>query len=86
MKTPTLQEWQSRGKFISILGHDLFVIDEGESKETIVVLHGFPSASFDYYQVLPIWTKKYRVIIHDHPGFGFSSKKIDYSYSLKHLV
>ena len=82
MKAPTLQEWQAYGKYISILGHELFVIDEGDSKETIVVLHGFPSCSYDYYEVLPFWTKKYRVIIHDHPGFGLSSKTMDYSYSL----
>lgn len=80
--TPTFEEWKNRGTTHSILGHDLFVIDEGAGDETIVVLHGYPSCSYDYYAVLPIWTKKYRVIIHDHPGFGLSSKKEKYSYSL----
>ena len=79
---PTFNEWENRGKKISILGHQLFVIDEGQGEETIAILHGYPSCSYDYYAVLPIWTKKYRVVIHDHPGFGLSSKKSDYSYSL----
>ena len=80
--TPTLSEWQSKGQFIKILDHDLFVIDEGNRDETIVILHGYPSCSYDYYLILPILTQKYRVIIHGHPGFGLSSKKSDYSYSL----
>jgi pimeloyl-ACP methyl ester carboxylesterase len=47
------------------------VIDEGNSEETLVILHGYPTSSFDYYKVLPELTKKYRVIVHDHLGFGF---------------
>jgi len=82
MKTPTFDDWKNKGKHISILGHDLFVIDEGKHEETIAVLHGYPSCSYDYYAVLPFFTKKYRVVIHDHPGFGLSSKKAEYSYSL----
>jgi len=59
------------------------VIDEGKQHtETIVVLHGYPSCSYDYYRVLPIWTKTHRVVIHDHPGFGLSNKPLNYSYSL----
>lgn len=79
---PTFQTWQNRGKYIEILGHRLFVIDEGEHEETIVILHGYPSCSYDYYSVLPILTQNYRVVVHDHPGFGLSSKKKEYSYSL----
>ena len=67
---------------MQILGHKLFVIDEGQHPETIAILHGYPSCSYDYYAVLPILTQHYRVVVHDHPGFGLSSKKMDYSYSL----
>jgi len=80
---PTFSTWQSRGTYHQIRQHQLFVIDEGKQhKETVVVLHGYPSCSYDYYAVLPIWTQKYRVIIHDHLGFGLSDKPTDYSYSL----
>jgi len=51
-------------------------------KETLVILHGYPTSSYDYYKVLPQLVKKYRVIIHDHLGFGFSEKPLDFSYSL----
>ena len=76
------EDWKQRGKFIEVFGRNLFVIDEGSAKETMVILHGYPTSSYDYYKVLPELTQKYRIIIHDHLGFGFSDKPLDYSYSL----
>lgn len=78
----TSLEWKTKGKFIKINKHTLFVIDEGNSENTLVILHGYPTSSFDYYKSLPYLTKQYRVIIHDHLGFGFSDKPLNYSYSL----
>lgn len=75
-------DWKNKGKFITVFNKNVFVIDEGNSDETLVILHGYPTSSFDYYKVLPELSKKYRVIIHDHLGFGFSDKPLDYSYSL----
>ena len=78
----TSENWKNKGEFISVFNRNLFVINEGSAKETMVILHGYPTSSYDYYKVLPKLTKKYRVIIHDHLGFGFSDKPLDYSYSL----
>ncbi|QTE23081.1 alpha/beta fold hydrolase [Polaribacter cellanae] len=86
----TSNSWKNKGKSINVFGRKLFVIDTGlvssltekPLKETLVILHGYPTSSYDYYKVLPVLIKKYRVIIHDHLGFGFSNKPLDYSYSL----
>ena len=86
----TANEWKSKGEFITVNDRKLFVTDTSsffstEDKvptETMVVLHGYPTSSYDYYKVLPELSKHYRVIIHDHLGFGFSDKPLDYSYSL----
>jgi pimeloyl-ACP methyl ester carboxylesterase len=80
----TASNWKNNGSFININGHSIFVIDTNKngSKDTLVILHGYPTSSYDYYKVLPELSKKYRVIIHDHLGFGFSDKPLDYSYSL----
>lgn len=78
----TFEQWKSSGKFIKVNQHQLFFIDKGTSDNVMVILHGYPTSSFDYYKVLPELTKYYRVIIHDHLGFGFSDKPLDYSYSL----
>lgn len=86
----TANDWKSKGEFITVNDRKLFVIDtssffSSDNKiptETMVILHGYPTSSYDYYKVLPELSKHYRVIIHDHLGFGFSDKPLDYSYSL----
>ena len=78
----TIEKWESLGKYISIRNHKIFAIDTGGDSEALVVLHGYPSASIDYYKILELWKSDFRVIIHDHLGFGLSDKPRDYSYSL----
>lgn len=80
----TALDWKNNGSFINIGTHAIFIIDTDKNalKETLVILHGYPTSSYDYYKVLPELSKKYRVIIHDHLGFGFSDKPQGYSYSL----
>lgn len=80
---PTLDAWQSRGRYREVLGHRLFVIDTGpRDAPVITVLHGFPSASWDYWRVLPALAVSHRVVLYDQPGFGLSAKPRDYAYSI----
>ena len=82
----TSNEWKSKGKFIQVNNNRLFVIDSNNgintSQKSMVILHGYPTSSFDYYKVLPELSINYRVILHDHLGFGFSDKPKDVDYSL----
>ena len=78
----TTLNWKDRGTFYSVSNKKIFVIDEGTSKDVLVILHGYPTSSFDYEKILPELSKHYRVIIHDHPGFGFSDKPDSLTYSL----
>lgn len=78
----TVNNWKNKGKMFTVFGRNIFVIDEGNSKENLVILHGYPTSSYDYFKVLPELSKHYRVIIHDHLGYGFSDKPLNYSYSL----
>ena len=82
----TSKKWEKLGKYTKVFDRIIFMIDyENQSdskKETLVILHGYPTSSYDYHKVLPQLAKKYRVILHDHLGFGFSEKPLDFSYSL----
>lgn len=82
----TSKKWEKLGKYTKVFDRTIFMIDyENQSdskKETLVILHGYPTSSYDYHKVLPQLAKKYRVILHDHLGFGFSEKPLDFSYSL----
>jgi haloalkane dehalogenase len=67
---------------ISIQGHDLSFLDQGQGR-VIVMLHGNPTWSFYYRNLAILLQEKYRVIVPDHMGCGFSDKPQDYSYTLK---
>lgn len=78
-----LKNWKKRGRFLNIAGKEVFFITAGDEKNpTLMILHGFPSFSYDFHAVLPALSEHFYVIIHDHPGFGLSGKPPDYSYSL----
>lgn len=67
---------------ISIQAHNLSFLDQGQGR-VIVMLHGNPTWSFYYRNLAILLQKKYRVIVPDHMGCGFSDKPQDYSYTLK---
>ncbi len=84
---PDAAAWRAQGRFLQAGNHRLFVIDEGpRDAPVLLVLHGFPSCSFDFWRVLPALSRQFRVILHDHPGFGLSGKPADYSYSYSLLA
>jgi len=80
---PALAAWRDSGRVVSVLGHDVFVVERGhEHVDTIVILHGFPTSGFDFAGVIDRLAERHRVIVHDHLGFGLSDKPERWSYSL----
>lgn len=78
----TVKQWEARGRRISVGDVDVFMIDTGGPGDTLLVIHGFPSSSFDYRHVLPAFVDAgLRVILLDLPGYGLSDKP-DHVYSL----
>ncbi len=60
---------------------NLFVAIKGVGKP-ILVLHGFPTSSYDFLRVAPYLLSDYQLIFFDYPGFGFSDKPKTITYSL----
>ena len=83
LDSTTPKQWQSRGQIKTLLGRSIFVVDEGaKTLPTIVLLHGFPTASWDW---VPIWTslsRNYRLIALDMLGFGLSEKPNHRNYTI----
>lgn len=54
----------------------------------LLLLHGFPTSSFQYRELIPRLADRYRVIAPDLPGFGFTEvpAKRQYKYSFDSLV
>lgn len=52
---------------------NIFYREAGDrSKPTILLLHGFPSSSHQYRNLIPVLANEYHVIAPDYPGFGHS--------------
>lgn len=43
-----------------------------EGKPVLLLLHGFPSSSFMFRNLIPLLAKDYRIVAPDLPGFGFT--------------
>ncbi|MFT4570691.1 MAG: pimeloyl-ACP methyl ester carboxylesterase [Hyphomicrobiaceae bacterium] len=75
------------GRRTSIGGHGYHYLDEG-SGETLVMVHGNPTWSFYYRNLVSAFRDQYRTLVPDHIGCGFSDKPDDahYSYTLGQRV
>jgi pimeloyl-ACP methyl ester carboxylesterase len=50
----SLEEWHAGGERLPVLGHTLFVRQDGPSDGApITLIHGFPTSSHDWVAVLP---------------------------------
>jgi pimeloyl-ACP methyl ester carboxylesterase len=54
----------------------------------VLLLHGFPTSSFQYRELIPRLADRYRVIAPDLPGFGFTEipEKRQYKYTFDALA
>ncbi len=60
-------------KTADVAGLRVFYREAGDpSKPTIVLLHGFPSSSYQFHDLIPLLADRFHVIAPDYPGMGFS--------------
>ncbi len=78
----SLEGWQQGGKWFTYEGHAIFSRMAGEG-EPLILLHGFPTASWDWSRLWPMLTQRYSVFAPDLLGFGFSDKPTNYPYSIE---
>ena len=72
--------------FYNYKEHAVFYIDQessaADSENTVVLIHGFPTASYDWWKIWDQLIANFRVITVDMTGFGFSDKPKNYDYSI----
>ncbi|WP_405575103.1 alpha/beta hydrolase [Streptomyces sp. NBC_01167] len=60
-------------RYATVRGQRLFYREAGPSgAPTVVLLHGFPTSSFMFRNLIPLLADRYHVIAPDHLGFGLS--------------
>jgi len=70
-------------------GLNLFYREAGPvDAPAVVLLHGFPSSSHMYRNLIPVLATRYHVIAPDYPGFGYSDapKAEEFEYTFDHLA
>jgi len=70
-------------------GLKLFYREAGpKDAPTVVLLHGFPSSSHMFRELIPRLSDKYHVVAPDYPGFGYSDAPSpdQYAYTFDHLA
>lgn len=73
---------------VKVDGVDIFYREAGDPKQpTILMLHGFPSSSSQYRDLIPLLARSYHVVAPDYPGFGHSAQppREQYRYSFDQL-
>lgn len=79
------EEYPFQSHFLKLNNHSYHYIDEGKG-EVLLMLHGNPTWSFFYRNLVKYFSKNYRVIVPDHLGCGLSEKPQDYEYTLKNHI
>ena len=78
-----------RYETVAVDGLDIFYRTAGDpAHPAILLLHGFPSSSHMFRDLLPLLADRYRVVAPDLPGFGFSSApaREKFAYTFDHLA
>lgn len=77
--------WERMGAYHQVAGRRVFVVDTGrpatERAEPLLVIHGFPTSSFDFAHLVPRLAEDRRVVLVDLLGHGLSDKP-DIAYSM----
>ncbi|KAI2629980.1 alpha/beta-hydrolase [Hypoxylon sp. NC1633] len=74
---------------VKVDGVEIFYRHAGQpTAPVILLLHGFPSSSFMFRNLIPLLARSYRVIASDLPGYGFTEVPAErgYQYTFENLA
>jgi pimeloyl-ACP methyl ester carboxylesterase len=83
--------WRARGGYFSWRPNgseasavEIFHVESGEEDApALLLVHGFPTSSIDWFDVVDRLGERFRVCALDFPGHGFSDKPRAWGYSLR---
>ena len=60
---------------VEVAGVEIFYREAGDPNfPTLLLLHGFPTSSHMFRDLIPLLADRYHLIAPDYPGFGYSSR------------
>jgi pimeloyl-ACP methyl ester carboxylesterase len=79
--TERVESWLRAGTIEDVLGHSLYVQRREGDGPLLLFLHGFPSSSYDWRELLAL-RRRNAALAFDCLGFGLSEKPRDHVYTL----
>ncbi len=76
-----LEAWRRRGRTLDFKGFPIRYWEAGQGRP-LLLIHGFPSAAWDWHYLWEPLAQRYRVLVCDLLGFGDSAKPRAHRYSL----
>jgi pimeloyl-ACP methyl ester carboxylesterase len=90
MEFPSLDEMRrTRHRFLEVDGLKIFYREAGaDTSPALLLLHGFPTSSHMFRNLIPALADDYHVVAPDLPGFGFSEApdRAQFRYTFDHLA
>ncbi len=77
----SVRAWRDAGGRIELGSHRFFVREQTGARPGVLLLHGYPSSSYDWRQVIALLPDR-RLTALDFLGFGLSDKPRRHTYSL----
>jgi pimeloyl-ACP methyl ester carboxylesterase len=79
----------TRYRHANVEGSNVFYREAGSAAApTILLLHGFPTSSHMFRNLIPLLAERYHVVAPDLPGFGFTEmpERAKYRYTFEQLA
>jgi pimeloyl-ACP methyl ester carboxylesterase len=87
--TPDAAQHPVRYRSVAVDGVNIFYREAGDAKNpAILLLHGFPTSSHMFRDLIPLLSDRYYLIAPDYPGFGYSDAPSveSFAYTFDHLT
>ncbi|MEP2026692.1 alpha/beta hydrolase, partial [Reichenbachiella sp.] len=82
MENCSLDQWYDPAKKFEWKGHSIRYKEHQAEDETLLLIHGFPTASYDWCKIWKPLTERFSLIAPDMIGFGYSDKPYNFPYSI----
>ena len=74
-------------RFAEVQKHRIFYREAGpKDAPAILLLHGFPTSSHMFRNLIPVLAGRHRVVAPDLPGFGFTVSPSPFEHTFDHLA
>lgn len=81
--SPSLEDWRAAGQVFQWQQHAVFYrFQPNPGKPVLLLIHGFPSASWDWWALWPTLSRDHQLLTVDLLGFGLSDKPHPHHYRI----